>query len=601
MEVSLRLADISGVFSNPEKYMDAKIGFRGPAPDLSSRELVLTSDLDLTFDPTSPIACKRLTIRGCHVSIAGLVLHGMLSVDSARVSLTDCAFQRPSEWANYLLSADRSSDVRVSRTVFEDTAHSGLSADSCSTLSLIDCVFRRIGALPTALSGSSTLDASGCSYEDNAADCVTLDGGCSAALRNCTFLRCRGRAVDCGESCRLSMFECRISRCALGVLYGWYCASVDVARTTISDCDYSAIFLDHCAARIDRTRIFRCDGNGVNCSHSRTVIVSRCHFEETTYPPICICEESRSLVKRCEIVNSAMSGVVVRTGSTAKIEHSVIANSRHFGVVISDVSRLRADQLIILGSQVASVCCYNHARASIASAYLIGPTPVGMNIFTGGRVEGHDVSAIGMTAHVVWAHRGGSCDVNQVFVSMDPVDAGGDFKETVVRVGQTKFVAQKEVAQDYLVRNESCRPLHVGVMSNGNSFWANTDVGLAQSGQTASLPTCKECSGVICDCLFVPCAHALDCRRCWDALEVKPCECELCLIKIEGVCIPMYCGSDDGEKVCAICYAKESDSFIVPCGHAICHECGAHWLTTNSSCPFCRTPNAHVRWKVSYE
>jgi hypothetical protein len=100
--VSLRLADISGVFSDPEKSTDAKIGFRGPAPDLSSRELVLTSDLDLTFDPTSPIACKRLTIRGCRVSI-GLVLHGMLSVHSARVDLKDCAFQRPSEWANYLL------------------------------------------------------------------------------------------------------------------------------------------------------------------------------------------------------------------------------------------------------------------------------------------------------------------------------------------------------------------------------------------------------------------------------------------------------------------------------------------------------------------
>jgi hypothetical protein len=601
MEVLVPLEDISGVFSNPGKYNDVKIGFSGPAPDLSSHELVLTSNLDLTFDPKSPIACKRLTIRNCRVSIAGLVLHGMVSVDGARVTVIDCVFQRPSEWADYLLSADHSSAVHISNTVFEDTTHSGLCGDSCSRLSLRDCVFRRIGALPTVLSGFSTLDAGGCSYEDNATDCVTLDGGCRAALRNCTFARCRGRAVDCGEHCHLSMSECRVSQCALGVLYGWYCGSVEVVRTVICDCDYSAIFLDHCAARIDRTKVFRCDGNGVNCSHSRTVIVSRCHFEDTTYPPICICEESKGLVKRCEVVNSAMSGVVIRTGSSAKIEHSVIANSRHFGVVISDASRLRADQVIILGSQAASVGCYNHARASIRSSYLIGPTPIGLDVFTGGRIEAQDVSAIGITAHVIWAHRGGSCDVDEVFVSTDPIDASCDFKDTVVRVGQTKFVAQKEVAREYLVRNESRRPLLVGVIGCGSAFRANTTIALAQSGQAASPPKCKECGEVIRDCLFVPCAHGLYCRGCWNALEVKPSECELCMIKIEGVCVPMYCGSDDGENVCPICYAKESDSLIVPCGHAVCHECGAHWLTTNSNCPFCRAPNAHVRWRVSYE
>jgi hypothetical protein len=149
------------------------------------------------------------------------------------------------------------------------------------------------------------------------------------------------------------------------------------------------------------------------------------------------------------------------------------------------------------------------------------------------------------------------------------------------------------------VRNESGRPLTVNFMGAVHQWNPATE--RPKHGLDATGPHCQLCGSEIHDCYFVPCAHAVFCRRCWDGLPEKPTDCELCLIPIDDICAPLDCSNaEDGVGICSICYAAQSDSIMVPCGHALCHNCGVEWLKGHIDCPFCRAANANVRWNVCY-
>jgi hypothetical protein len=227
-------------------------------------------------------------------------------------------------------------------------------------------------------------------------------------------------------------------------------------------------------------------------------------------------------------------------------------------------------------SSITAVCCYNHARAKIGSSQLIGPTVTGVEIFTGGWVECSDTAILGMTGPAIRSHLGGSGDFSSLLVS--PVDIG----------------------PVYLFKNESQRPMSIQLVGQPEPMTWNASSLPAAKGTEAVPPRCKGCGGPATDCVFAPCGHSIYCRECWDRLPQKPQSCELCVIPIDAVSRLIDCSADDSAGICPICYSTEADSVILPCGHQVCHECGEHWVITNSTCPFCRTSNPHVRWKVSY-
>jgi hypothetical protein len=167
MAVSSGLSEIAHILENSADFGDVKIKFTGLAPGISDQELLISSPLDLTFDPNSLIMCKRLIISDCGVHTSGLTLCRMMTIDNARVSLLSCWFHHPSEWADYLLSATNSSRVLMSTSIFEEPVHSGLSADNNMFFELHSCVLRKLSRFPISLSGSSLLESAWCDYEEN--------------------------------------------------------------------------------------------------------------------------------------------------------------------------------------------------------------------------------------------------------------------------------------------------------------------------------------------------------------------------------------------------------------------------------------------------
>jgi hypothetical protein len=567
--------------------------------DASNQEIAITSPWTITFDPDCPLTCKRITVRNCEVTLTNLNLRGMLSLDRAQVTLRKCRVHEATDWADYLLAANNGSHVTITDCIFEDGLRGGIVAENGSEIICTGSLFRAIRSLSTLITSESWIEAHSCTYTDCDSDCITLDSGGTATLKSCEFSDLHGRVVDSGEGCRLDMHYCKVTRCEKGVLYAWHSAQVEIIHSEISDCDYSAIFLDHTSCHLDHTKIARCNGNAVNCAHSKGVVVSDCQIRETSYPPVCVCEGSEAIVTACEIIDSRMCGVVLRTGSKATVDGTVVAGSAQFGVAVSDMSELLLRKSIVHHSQVANVCCYNHARVTIEGSFLIGPTIIGVDIFTGGSVNCLDTSIIGMSEHAIWSHLGGSGHFEGLFVSAQPVILKENHRRTIRHCSNTLF-SPHDCPADHILRSDSQRPMFVELSVQKTTLECHTTAELAVVGAAALEPHCKVCGKVSTDCLFAPCAHSRYCRSCWNALKEKPTACELCLIPIDSICSPIDCCTEEDAGVCSICYANPCDSIVIPCGHTICHDCGVHWLLTNADCPFCRTPNPQIRWKISY-
>jgi hypothetical protein len=292
-----------------------------------------------------------------------------------------------------------------------------------------------------------------------------------------------------------------------------------------------------------------------------------------------------------------MCGIVVRTGSKATLEKTVVIGSLQFGVAVSDLSELVIQSSTLYRNQIASICCYNHANAHIESSFLIGPTVTGVDIFTGGRVDCLNSSIIGMSGKAIWSHLGGSGAFIGLSVSQKRVQVKPSDHQTIRHYSGT-LGSQPICPIEHLIKNESERSMSIEM--NGVTHEWNVMREPFQPGENAAPPHCKVCGKISSDCIFAPCAHSIFCRTCWEQIAEKPTVCELCLIPIESVCHPINCAIDEA-GLCSICYNYQCDSIMVPCGHLICHGCATQWLLSNIYCPFCRTPDPQVRWRVSYE
>jgi hypothetical protein len=308
------VSELAQILGNYSASSAIKVELIPDAFEVSDAELMINSALTAVFDPDLALKCKRITIKDCGVTLENLNLCGMLLVDQAFVTLRKCRLHHPSDWADYLLVAKGGCKITLSDCVFEDSRKGAIVAEDGSAIVCHDSIFRRLGLLPTSITSNSSFEAHQCVYDECESDCITLDSGASAIFTKCRFLRSRGRAIDSGERCELEMRSCQVSQCDKGLLYGWHCDRILITRCEITDCDYSAIFLDHSEATVEHTRIIRCNGNAVNCAHSKNVVVSDCQIHETTFPPICVCEDSESVVRSCEILDSRMCGAVIRTG-----------------------------------------------------------------------------------------------------------------------------------------------------------------------------------------------------------------------------------------------------------------------------------------------
>jgi hypothetical protein len=254
---------------------------------------------------------------------------------------------------------------------------------------------------------------------------------------------------------------------------------------------------------------------------------------------------------------------------------------------------------IIGSSGVAGIACYNHSTVDAKQCHLIGPSRIGADIFTGGHIEMSKTTIAGMTDVALWVHLAGSGYFEKMVVTNNPVDPA---LPPAVVVSQCRDRPLDFPGQECVLRAETMRPVRVSFDKLLQIISVHSSADRAQPGRGATPPVCKVCHNDASDCIFSPCAHCLYCRSCWEALPLKPQQCELCFIPIDKVVRPVDCSRQDTlDNECGICCDAPSDSLVMPCGHAICLQCGMKWFKEHSICPFCRTQNATVKRAVSYQ
>jgi hypothetical protein len=500
--------------------------------------------------------------------------------------------------ADAIVCAADHAAVTCYSTTFQDAENSGLSADNHSTIIAQGCTFNNIKRFPIVLTGTSTGRISACTFV-NLSRPVALGTECTVHLTDSTFDGSSLRAIEAIESRELICDNCEFRNCEYGLLYGDQCDRVHIKNCAIDHCAYSAIFLHQCRAKIRDCFFAHCDGNGVNCARCSSVRIKNCHIFDTAYPPICLCDSTSASVKTTVAVRSAMSGIVVRTGSTARLRNCDILASSQFGICVSDLSTLTMRNCFIGGSAIGAMSCYNHSTVNARLCHLVGPTAVGVDVFTGGYVEMKKTTIAGMTDVPLWIHLAGAGYFEKMVFVPGPIDPS---LTTAAIVADLAARPRVFPGRDAVVRAETRRAVRISFDSLRHVMSLHRGVARAEPGRDATHPVCKVCASDASEWVFSPCAHAIYCRACWEALEVKPTACELCFLPIDTVVRPRDCSRQEtGVGECGICYAAPADSLVMPCGHAICLECGTEWLKEHSTCPFCRSQNASVKKTVSYQ
>jgi hypothetical protein len=234
-----------------------------------------------------------------------------------------------------------------------------------------------------------------------------------------------------------------------------------------------------------------------------------------------------------------------------------------------------------------------------SSVDIRGPTAIGVDVFTAGHVEMSNCSIRGMSDVVIWAHLAGS----GVFYEMDlcPDPSKRPLKPVIFRPGLRPQVV-KGLPQEKIVRCETSRPVVVETKRIIRRIELNRNGGKAVPGVHATPSRCKICHVEVRDFMFMPCRHMLYCKQCWQTLDPKPTQCELCFDSILRT-VSLWALTREGETdfQCEICCSAPIDSVVSPCGHTLCASCASAWFAKNKGCPFCRADHASAHLFVSYQ
>lgn len=597
------LHEITKVLEESEGSDNLPITVTPDTIDLSELDLNISTDLVLTFDKTHEISCKSIKILDATVTIHDLALKGTISIINSVVTIHNCIIHDPNSSADYLLSAEKSSTVFIYDSLFEECQRFGICGDDGSSIRAENCIFSKIRYNAAIFTSHSSFTANYCQFNQISSDVVYLDYESTATLNSSTIENSEKRAISINLNSSLCLSSCIIRNCEHGAVFSTYCDRVLIDSCTINDCRHTAMYFEHSAAAIKNCTISSCNGNGINAAHQTKMMISGCDVKKTVYPPIAICDNSFGYIKCCRVSDSKMSGIIIRNRSTAIIETSTIENSAQHGICISDSLNINIQKCLLIGNAESAISCYNQSIVQIKTSYILGPSRFGIDIFTGARVTCCDLTCIGMKESCVWLHHGGSGKFYTLLMATKPIESRQDVVTALSSLNIEE--CREEVPLEKLFKIETKRPVFCkNSFATGNENFElalNLDVSYAPSGLEATHPKCKICGKDSSSCCYSTCGHSLYCLECWKALEQKPDKCELCLMQIDKISVPIDCSNGEDVGVCSICYFNNVDTLIVPCGHTICYECSSHWFQTNSECPFCREKVCRAINCVSYE
>ena len=135
----LGIDKFSEVAKNPQMYHHKNILFSGIETQEIEDEIVITTDMSLSFDFQNEIVCKKIKILNCTVEIQGLNLRGSIVVETGILQLNLSSIHDPPPENDYLMSVHTLGGIHATKCFFNNTEKFGISVDENSREILAIC------------------------------------------------------------------------------------------------------------------------------------------------------------------------------------------------------------------------------------------------------------------------------------------------------------------------------------------------------------------------------------------------------------------------------------------------------------------------------
>ena len=572
-------------------------------------ELKLTQPAIIKFNKSIQHECSRIVVEHTKVTFIDMNLLGWVNSHGANINFKNCTISGKDRSTDYLISVSNNGVCEIHDCVLKESKFYGVGVDDESVCRMERTTVSDCGE-PVVAVFNSWCTINNCKLKRSKADLVVVEHG-QLTMSNTTLSHAECFAMFLYEMTESTITDCTFRDNTHGAVSIRNSRHNKIISSVMRDSNDTSVLLEESSVLLDRVKIMRCNGNGVNVQDRSHVVIENCEISETKWPSAAFCGGSHAFVRNTIMEKSEMSGFVVRDDSQVHVTHSIVRNC------VEDGARICDSRNVVCDNTIFSDCGYNGAVCDGAVGEFIDCTFSGgfesaITVYCGSFAMGRNITILSPMKQAIWVHLGGSAHFSGVLIHpgiQKPLKVEyirglvGQLrlKQRLDRKTSISQTLQPGVSSHPSIRIETKWSVIITnsyIVGTGNyELFSNVS---AMRNSLERIPAkCLVCGNPATNHYFSPCGHCLYCKPCWDGLEVKPTHCNLCHFPI-GVAAPgVNCGSDD--TTCSICFADEIDSVFLPCGHLVCKACAVKWLEYSRECPFCRSQGIVRRPISTYE
>jgi hypothetical protein len=588
-----------------QKPVDRPLRVTQPPTGRANTTLTIEQDCQLIFSPDTEFKLKRITISHCCVSIEGLNLFsGHVSVLSGgTLHIRDSRIYDTESEAAYQLSIDQVSLCTAENCLFSSPTRNSICVEHDSELRFTRCTVSSIPGFSLAINSRSTFRGEDATFSDCRSDCFVVGAECRLFLTRCVISECANRGIQASCAGAIELKECRIDGCRYESITALSCPEIRCDNCEFRRSGQTSLFCDSSSISVVSSQIISSVGNCINASRWSKLFARDCIIRDTTFPAIAVCDNSEADVERCFMRNTQLNGIVVRNMSKARFRTCWLENCGQHGIVVSESRDVKMSRIFVRDVSFALLSVYNHSAVSVTDCFCLGPSDVGIDVFTGGQLDCVRTIVMGARNHLIAVHHGGSARIVKPVLHAEVIV--GRCAQPLERLRLIDWLTVRPtVGWDRVIRSETTREVVClgGFLVGEGPFNMSMNEGSVPEllGRPCRPPICTICKSSARDSCFSPCGHSLFCQRCWDRLPEKPRQCALCMVAVEALIIARDCSWKGAIATCPICAETTANVVVVPCGHTICFDCSLVWFAQHQTCPYCGVKSSRSRVVVEH-